>query len=295
MRLFVLALSALMLAGCAGRPVATSEPSLEERYASFSARDENPSRSVPRAAIELAPILGEGAPTARLQVSEPADRGRRLRIVFDGQKTGTTGSMAFASSPDAEQLRALDPPPSEATVRIELARLFPTTTMRVLEKPRTNRFGPYGLAVGIDPAGQRCVYGWQWIEQEPSVRGAASVRIALCSKASRLDDLAGMLDGLHLDGIDTLPRMAAEKAARPPSTRRHAAAAPAGPPEARMRAVRVQTGDAPRPATDTRRTAIRSDAGMPLEPAFRSAPELDLPSQALRGPTAGLRTTPAAH
>jgi hypothetical protein len=93
--------------------------------------------------------------------------------------------------------------PTEAGIRSELASQFPKMTMQVVDRPRSNAYGSYGLAVGRWANGTRCIYTWQWIDNLKSnlssEGGPASVRIRLCRNDVTLDQLASNIDRLQID------------------------------------------------------------------------------------------------
>lgn len=94
--------------------------------------------------------------------------------------------------------------PSEAGIRRELASHFPGMVMRVVQTPRSNALGVYGLAVGSTPKGLRCIYAWQWLDRtQASVMarfgGDASWRGRLCREGQTLDEMAAGFDQISFE------------------------------------------------------------------------------------------------
>jgi Cellulose biosynthesis protein BcsN len=133
--------------------------------------------------------------------------GVRQEIFYDQSAPGLEASgidLRIRTSNAA----ALDEPlrmakPTEAGIRSELSSQFPKMTMQIVDHPRSNAYGPYGLAVGRWANGARCIYAWQWIDNlksNLSSEGApASVRVRLCRKDVSLDQLASNVDHLQID------------------------------------------------------------------------------------------------
>lgn len=277
-----LLIPALLLGGCVAQNGTKTAASLEERYASIPGRETNASPG-PQAMTESIPGLSDGAVPRRVAKSEPRGAGRRSVVLLGRPDQPTRGWIIYASAPDERRLREIEAPPSEASIRAELRQNFPATNLQVLSEPRQNRFGPYGLAVGVDRAGERCVFAWQWIEGDPSAAGAASLRARLCSSTLRLDDLAALLDGLRLGDAPSPTRQADPRPRRKPQLAASVPDRPDRPPAMAARA-RVEPTRASTPLPGS-----RIEAAVPLEPAYRAAPELELPSQAWRGPAQPIR------
>lgn len=105
--------------------------------------------------------------------------------------------------------------PSEAGIKAEIAARFPGLAMQVVTRPRRNAYGPYGLAVGRQAGGARCIYAWQWIEdaRAASAEGTrpqgmsslagqaapASVRVRMCRSDATLDQMAAHIDQMTVD------------------------------------------------------------------------------------------------
>jgi hypothetical protein len=152
--------------------------------------------------------------------SLPPEAGRIVRVSHKRSVEGVRQEIFYdQSAPGLEasgiDLRirisnavALDEPlqmakPTEAGIRSELSSQFPKMAMQVVDRPRSNAYGPYGLAVGRWANGTRCIYAWQWIDnlksKLSSEGGPASVRVRLCRKDVTLDQLASNVDRLQID------------------------------------------------------------------------------------------------
>lgn len=102
--------------------------------------------------------------------------------------------------------------PSEPTVRAELGKQFPHIGMQVVERPSSNAYGPYGLALGRGTGTVHCLYMWQWIDenrlpQDSGVSGPVSVRVRLCQANTTFDAMAALIDHLTI-GHDATTRYA---------------------------------------------------------------------------------------
>jgi hypothetical protein len=133
--------------------------------------------------------------------------GLRQEIFYDQSAPGLEASGIDLRIRTSNTV-ALDEPlriakPTEAGIRSELSSQFPKMTMQVVDRPRSNGYGPYGLAVGRWANGTRCIYAWQWIDNLKSSLsgegGPASVRVRLCRKDVTLDQLASNVDRLQID------------------------------------------------------------------------------------------------
>lgn len=110
--------------------------------------------------------------------------------------------------------------PAESAIKGEIVSRFPKLDMQILTQPRRNALGPFGLAIGRDGAGTRCVFAWQWVDDvrnpgaTASAFGAAfgsaaqpaSIRVHLCRKDASVDDLAMSVEGLTLAAPAVLDR-----------------------------------------------------------------------------------------
>ena len=176
--------------------------------------------------------------------------------------------------------------PSEAAIRAEIGRAFPHLSMQVVERPASNAYGAYGLAIGRAGGTIHCIYMWQWIDAGSTGRdvdftGPASVQVRLCKSDATFDALAAMMDHLSLrrdagsQGLAVVdpPHEAVEP-------RKHVAAR-------RMhRAHRVSVASAePRP-TGFAETPVSA-------PAVSQPLASDLPAQAYLGPRSAGAALPA--
>jgi hypothetical protein len=108
--------------------------------------------------------------------------------------------------------------PTKEGVRHEILARFPKTPMRIVSRPKSNAFGPFGLAIGVGPDGVRCAFAWQWVEDlRAAVRGSnaffaaravpASLRLRLCRPGATADQLAEWFTHLQISdavAIDTI-------------------------------------------------------------------------------------------
>jgi len=232
-RLLPLLAAALALGGCnAHGPTASTSPA---RYASLDAALD----PLPGIAPGLA---GSCTPERRASavVALPAWIGRptRLRerdeagafaqtIVLGSTPRGDPGENAIrvgvwrsGSAPEPLGDGSLDVPdkPTEAGIRAEMADAFPGIAMQVVTRPAANAYGPYGLAIGRNGAGARCLYAWQWIAAAPALDagqdGAApmSLRVRLCRADITLEAMAAAVNQLRI-----VPRFAGHAVAESPS------------------------------------------------------------------------------
>jgi hypothetical protein len=92
--------------------------------------------------------------------------------------------------------------PTESGIRRELMTTFPDMTMIIVDRPRSNAYGVYGLAAGKSDSGGRCVYAWQWRDTQSE---QLSLRISLCRHDVSLDALAAQLDELQIGPASVTP------------------------------------------------------------------------------------------
>lgn len=123
--------------------------------------------------------------------------------------------------------------PTEAGIRSELAAMFPGITMQVVTRPASNTYGPYGLAIGRNAGGARCLYAWQWIEEAPAVESGQtaltplSLRVRLCRDDITAEAMAASVNQLRLQArfegapVDAPVSMAAQPSAEAPRRARH--------------------------------------------------------------------------
>lgn len=116
--------------------------------------------------------------------------------------------------------------PSANGVRSEILSRFPRLRMEIVTRPMYNALGRFGLAIGRDPSGMRCVFAWQWLDDlrdsdpdRPTLsktmdsfdgRGLpASIRVRLCRTDMTLDQLASQIEGMTLTDPQNLRALAA--------------------------------------------------------------------------------------
>ncbi|KMO27737.1 hypothetical protein VQ03_30310, partial [Methylobacterium tarhaniae] len=177
----------------------------------------------------VSPVLAQPAPALRLPgagrvaaVIETRQRdGFDQRIRYEGGDGRNHAEIALRNE-TGDLLLAFPPrlaKPSEFGIAGEIAVRFPGEPMRVLAVPRSNAYGPVGMALGAD-----CLYAWQWFERprrggqgaprdgvfgvsDPAApRRALSVRIRLCRTAqASLDDLVAAVQHMTIallgDGV----------------------------------------------------------------------------------------------
>jgi len=114
--------------------------------------------------------------------------------------------------------------PSERGIRSEILARFPNTPMNIVTRPMQNAFGTFGLAIGKQANGARCIFAWQWIDDIRSVgqnrsgfakmgslisgRGTpASIRVRLCHNNTTVDQLASYVEALQFGEPDALMRI----------------------------------------------------------------------------------------
>nr|WP_246413296.1 cellulose biosynthesis protein BcsN [Methylobacterium brachythecii] len=126
--------------------------------------------------------------------------------------------------------------PTEQGIRAELEAVFPGTPMQVVQRPASNGYGPYGLAIGRSAAGARCLYAWQWIEEPPALQAGESghaplsLRVRLCRSDITLEAMAAAVNQLRL-----VPRFEGQPVDAP----RVAMVRPAAPSHGKARLTRV--------------------------------------------------------
>ncbi len=100
--------------------------------------------------------------------------------------------------------------PTEGAIRSEIGAQFPHLPMQVVERPASNGYGPYGLALGRAPGNVHCAYMWQWIDANRLPRGGdlvgpASVRVRLCRADMSFDAMAAVMDQLVIAPAGAAP------------------------------------------------------------------------------------------
>ena len=216
--------------------------------------------------------------------------------------------------------------PTEGAVRSEIGAAFPHIAMQIVDRERSNDYGPYGLALGRVGAYTRCLYMWQWIDsnrlpRDAGMVGPMSVRVHLCRAGTSFDEMAAYADHLVIGPQETVVASGDEGRVLPPSDE-PLAARPMPPHRAARRHVaehrhrrptavaRRDSGPiyepsddvvAPAPASEGPRylTSAAAPAGtarapMPVVAAASAAPRLggDLPPEAFAGPSAATVRSP---
>jgi hypothetical protein len=128
-----------------------------------------------------------------------------------GQNKLTVAVQTASSTTGAKNLQIWRP--AEAGIKQEILARYPQLDMQILTQPRHNALGTFGLAIGRNANGVRCIFAWQWIDdinnpgasstlsQLGSLGSSAqpvSLRINLCRKDATVDDLAMAAEGLAL-------------------------------------------------------------------------------------------------
>jgi hypothetical protein len=151
--------------------------------------------------------------------------GRRWEAVLPSSaKDPAAGRIVVAQAPADGQAEMEPARPSRAGIAAELAAAFPEGSMRVVDDPLYNAYGPFGMAVGLSE-GRTCAYGWQWIADQPRLRqpagSAVSWRITYCRKDATPGQLAAIMKQVAVKPIGALqparpvPARAARAAAVP--------------------------------------------------------------------------------
>jgi Cellulose biosynthesis protein BcsN len=243
----------------------------------------------------------------------PPDAGRVARVSHKRSVEGIRQEIFYdQSAPGLEasgiDLRirisnavALDEPlrmakPTEAGIRSEMSSQFPKMAMQVVDSPRSNAYGPYGLAVGRWANGTRCIYAWQWIDNLKSrvsgEGGPASVRVRLCRKGVTLDQLASNVDRLQIDP-DRIEQadVSTDKAPGILASLPEPAAKPVGIRAAQQHRRSRVASLVERPQV-LRSLAVASAIPQSVQGARESQLDPSLPAAAYRGPTTTGSTNP---
>lgn len=275
-----LALPLALLGACQSRDAATlsAGPRFASLDAAFAPRTGAGIRRPDRGAVAVLPDW-IGRPSRIEVLARPG--GSAQAVTFAATR-GT--ARLVAAWPEAEARSPdLPPKPTREGIRDELTAVLPGVAMEVVTRPSQNAYGPYGLALGRDGAGRRCLYAWQWIEAPPPLGFAEagrplSLRLRLCRADLTFDAMAAAFDRLRL--------VPAGSEAAPPRRRRPRAVAAglvadAGPRSAPDAAGRRYLGI--EAATARPPLAAVAATGPAPEPSGRIG--LDLPPEALRGPS----------
>ena len=310
--------SALLLAAaCLGAAGCTHDDGTASLEASMSA----PRAQTHTDVMALAPDRSSREhPIAVLPPEAGAVREIRVHPYVDGlrQDVALSGS-AFApvhngivvlartsAEPTLDERVPLDRP-TEAGIRSEIGAQFPHLAMQVVERPSSNGYGPYGLAIGRAGGDVRCLYAWQWIDAnrmppQAGLAGPVSLRVRLCQTGTSFDAMAALVDHLAIGGEPDAQVAAVEPAAivAPPEAprkivhrRAHAAREHRAHPsqlahrqQADPLAPTQAASSGPRYMTAASRVPAAAIAASPAPTPFAA----DLPPQALLGP----KTAPAA-
>jgi hypothetical protein len=161
------------------------------------------------AELAIATLPSEAGRIGKI-TSQPFVDGVRQTIAYDGAIPGLKPSQvnlglrtATRSEPGDGPAIVLDKP-TEAAIRVELASEFPTMEMRIVDPPRTNAYGVYGLAAGKWANGAACIYAWQWLKRldaldSSDVAAPVSLRVRYCRMGATPNQLASLIDGIRLD------------------------------------------------------------------------------------------------
>ncbi|NVN86933.1 MAG: cellulose biosynthesis protein BcsN [Rhodopseudomonas sp.] len=161
------------------------------------------------AELAIATLPSEAGRIAKI-TSQPFPDGIRQTIAYDGVIPGLKPGQINLSLRTATRLEPGDGPaialykPTEAAIRAELASEFPTMEMRIVDPPRSNAYGVYGLAAGKWANGAACIYAWQWLERldaldTSDVAAPVSLRVRYCRMGATPNQLASLIDGIRLD------------------------------------------------------------------------------------------------
>ena len=289
-------LAVIALSGCSvSRPIETATMSLDQRAQGTMDRFRNSNASKPEIQA-FASLPSEAGRVKNIRQKHLVD-GVRQEIVYDQPVSGLNDNgidlrMRTSDAVSLDESLALAKP-TEAGIRAELAAMFPRMLMQVVEQPRSNAYGPYGLAIGRWVNGVRCIYAWQWIDDVKTelpgqTAHAASVRVRLCRAGTSLDQMAAYVDRLQIEpvrqqqlDVQELPKIVSALPQRP--VRRVAHRAPQAKPQMDARSQAPQRREIDRAemrpavvAAIPQSVSLRQDA--PLDPS--------LPAAAYRGPIA---------
>lgn len=324
---------ALLLGACThdagGDAGASLEDSVQPRSRMMALAPEAKSRRLrvaavsdhPRMAALPADAASYGAVRSRDYVDgfrqDIALTGARVPLVSNGMTV-----LVRTDARDSLDERVPLERPTEGAVRSEIGAAFPHIAMQVVDRERSNAYGPYGLALGRVGADIRCLYMWQWIDsnrlpRDAGMVGPASVRVRLCRAGTSFDEMAAYADHLVLGPQESvvasaedgrvLP-LAEEPAPAEPhraTRRRSAEHRPHHRPTAVARrddgpiyepsdvVAPASAPDGPRYLTRAVATPATVRAPMPVVAAAAAAPKLggDLPPEAFAGPSAAARSS----
>ena len=161
--------------------------------------------------------------------------------------------------------------------------------MQVVERERSNDYGPYGLALGRVGADIRCLYMWQWIDsnrlpRDAGLAGPVSVRVRLCRAGTSFDEMAAFTDHLVIGPQEAVTVAANDEARVLPIADEAAADKP-------KRAARRRVAE----HRHRRPTALARRDDRPI---YEPSDDLVAPAPAATGPrylTSGVATTAAVR
>lgn len=197
-----------------------------------------------------------------------------------GRNLLTIAVHGTAARPDLSPAK-----PSEAGIKAEITEAFPSDRLTIVQEPRRNAYGPYGLAVLAHGDGMRCVYAWQWLDIDDrrvraALGGSASWRARICSRSETLDEIATALDHMTVGAPSSItgapkaaasagtPRRPPAKASHP-SLAREPAPAPTGYSQGGQRFLAAVSASPSHPSGET---------------VLKTAFDRTLPAEAYRGP-----------
>ena len=320
---------ALLLGACThdatGDAGASLEDSVQPRSRMMALAPEGAGRRERVAAVSdhprLAALPAEAASVGAVRSRDYVD-GFRQDIALMGARVPLESNgitvLARTDARDTLDERVPLARPTEGAVRSEIGAAFPHIAMQVVERERSNDYGPYGLALGRVGGDIRCLYMWQWIDsnrlpRDAGLAGPVSVRVRLCRAGTSFDEMAAFTDHLVIgpqeavtvaanDEARVLPiadEAAADKPKRPARRRvaEHRHRRPTALARRDDRPIYEPSDDlvAPAPAATGPRyltsgvaTPAAVRAPMPEMAVASAAPKLggDLPPEAFAGPSA---------
>jgi hypothetical protein len=182
-------------------------------------------------------------------------------------------------------------------IRSEIGALFPHIAMSIVERESANSYGPYGLALGRASGDIRCLYMWQWIDEnrlprESLVKDPLSIRVRLCQSGTTFDAMAGLVNQIRVNGPVSLVAESVNSkpvlAEMPPETRRAAHQKTAYRHDVAKHARREVSSEAGADHYLTSAAMAHTSPGVP-QTGNASAPLVtpnDLPPEAYLGPRA---------
>jgi hypothetical protein len=215
------------------------------------------------------------------------------RAVMGGGWNELTIDIRTAAAEDREGEIPMGKP-TEDGLRRELSDRFPATEMRVVAEPMRNALGPFGLATGAGPAGTRCAFAWQWVDDLRAVVGAkagrsdeipASIRLRVCREGLTPTQVADWYSRLRTGEAIDVERVV--------EAARSGVDAPA--PAVRKTAAKIMKTKPARRLREATTEVRRQNAPRAYEPPRPARFVPSLPPQAYAGPSvmeAARRPTP---